>query len=503
MAVEEIGRLRTIALVGQGSTGKTQLAEAMLFSAGMTTRLGRPDDGTALMDFEPEELSRHISISSSFHHLNWKRTELILANTPGYTAFLPDAFGTMRAVDGVVFVASAGRDLKVESEKIFEQINRLGLPRLAFVSRLDRERMDFDAAMTDLEKLAAKPIALSLPIGAETAFSGVIDVLAMKALIYPDSSGKAREDELSGELRSRAEAARTNLCEAVAETDDSLLEKYLEQGELDEAELRSALRAAVLAGKLTPVLCGSGAKNVGVDLLLDAAAALLPAPSDRPPFRAQGPSNGTPIERAADPDAPFSAFVFKTVIDPFAGKLSIFRVVSGRATSDAAVLNATRSSKERFGQLLRLEGKKQAPLSSALPGEIVAVAKLKDTTTGDTLCDEKRPILFPMPERPLPVISFAIRPKTRGDEEKASQALARLVEEDPASGDSSRSTNSRDHSRRHRPDAYRGDGRKAQAQIQCGCRVDRAQSALQGDHQGPRRGAGQVQAAVWRPGSVR
>ena len=432
MAVEEIGRLRTIALVGQGSTGKTQLAEAMLFSAGMTTRLGRPDDGTALMDFEPEELSRHISISSSFHHLNWKRTELILANTPGYTAFLPDAFGTMRAVDGVVFVASAGRDLKVESEKIFEQINRLGLPRLAFVSRLDRERMDFDAAMTDLEKLAAKPIALSLPIGAETAFSGVIDVLAMKALIYPDSSGKAREDELSGELRSRAEAARTKLCEAVAETDDSLLEKYLEQGELDEAELRSALRAAVLAGKLTPVLCGSGAKNVGVDLLLDAAAALLPAPSDRPPFRAQGPSNGTPIERAADPDAPFSAFVFKTVIDPFAGKLSIFRVVSGRATSDAAVLNATRSSKERFGQLLRLEGKKQAPLSSALPGEIVAVAKLKDTTTGDTLCDEKRPILFPMPERPLPVISFAIRPKTRGDEEKASQALARLVEEDPA-----------------------------------------------------------------------
>jgi elongation factor G len=433
MAVEEIGRLRTIALVGQGSTGKTQLAEAMLFSAGMTTRLGRPDDGTALMDFEPEELSRHISISSSFHHLNWKRTEVILANTPGYTAFLPDAFGTMQAVDGLVFVASAGRDLKVESEKIFEQINRLSLPRLAFVSRLDRERMDFDAAMTDLEKvLAAKPIALSLPIGAETAFSGVIDVLAMKARIYPDSSGKAREDELSGELRSRAEAARTKLCEAVAETDDTLLEKYLEQGELDEAELRSALRAAVLEGKLTPVLCGSGAKNMGVDLLLDAVAALLPAPSDRPPFRAQGPSNGTPIERAADPDAPFSAFVFKTVIDPFAGKLSIFRVVSGRATSDATVLNATRSSRERFGQLLRLEGKKQAPLSSALPGEIVAVAKLKDTTTGDTLCDEKKPILFPVPERPLPVISFAIRPKTRGDEEKASQALARLVEEDPA-----------------------------------------------------------------------
>ncbi|MBV8055740.1 MAG: elongation factor G [Deltaproteobacteria bacterium] len=433
MAVEEIGRLRTIALVGQGSTGKTQLAEAMLFTAGMTTRLGRPDDGTALMDFEPEELSRHISISSSFNHLNWKRTEVILANTPGYSAFLPDAFGTLRAVDSVVFVASAGRDLKVESEKIFEQINRLGLPRLAFVSRLDRERMDFDAAMADLEKaLAAKPVALTLPIGAETAFSGVIDVLAMKALNYPDPSGKAREEELGGELRSRAEAARTKLCEAVAETDDTLLEKYLEQGELDEAELRGALRTAVLQGKLTPVLCGSGTKNIGVDQLLDAVAALLPAPNDRPPLRGQGPSNGTPIDRMADPDAPFSAFVFKTVIDPFAGKLSIFRVVSGRATSDATVLNATRGSRERFGQLLRLEGKKQSPLSSALPGEIVAVAKLKDTTTGDTLCEEKSPILFPLPEPPLPVISFAIRPKTRGDEEKASQALARLVEEDPA-----------------------------------------------------------------------
>ncbi|MBV8772581.1 MAG: elongation factor G, partial [Deltaproteobacteria bacterium] len=320
-----------------------------------------------------------------------------------------------------------------ESEKVFEQINRLGLPRLAFVSRLDRERMNFDAAMTDLEKsLSAKPIALTLPIGAEAAFSGVIDLLAMKVRTYPDSSGKPREDELSGDLRSLAESARTKLCEAVAETDDALLEKYLEQGELDEAEMRSALRTAVLQGKLTPVLCGSGTKNIGVDQLLEAVAAFLPAPNDRPPFRGQGASNGSPIERAADADTPFSAFVFKTVVDPFAGKLSIFRVVSGRATSDATVLNSTRSSKERFGQLLRLEGKKQAPLSSALPGEIVAVAKLKDTTTGDTLCDEKSPILFPVPERPLPVISFAIRPKTRGDEEKASQALARLIEEDPA-----------------------------------------------------------------------
>jgi len=433
MAVEEIGRLRTIAIVGQGGTGKTQLAEAMLFTAGAITRLGRPDDGTAQMDFEPEELTRNISISSSFHHLNWKRTEVILANTPGYAAFLPESFATIRAVDSAIFVVSGGGDLKVESEKIFEEVTQLKLPRLAFVSRLDRERMSCDAALTDLEKaLGAKPVVLTLPIGEETAFGGVVDVLAMKALVYGDTSGKPKEEELTGELKVRAEAARTQLCEAVAETDDALLEKYLDKGELEEAELRAALRAAVLECKVTPVLCGSGLKNIGMGPLLDAIITLLPAPNERPAMKGQGPSNGEPVERAPDPAAPFSALVFKTVIDPFAGKLSIFRVVSGRAASDAAVFNSTRGSRERFGQLLRLEGKKQTPIAASLPGEIVAVAKLKDTTTGDTLCDEKASVMFPVPEKPVPVISFAIRPKTRGDEEKASQALARLVEEDSA-----------------------------------------------------------------------
>jgi elongation factor G len=432
MPVEEIGRLRTVAIVGQGGAGKTQLAEAMLFTAGATNRLGRPDDGTALMDTEPEELSRHITISSSFHHLNWKKNEIILANTPGYSAFLSDSFATLRAVDGVVFVATAGGDLKVESEKIFDEVKKLNLPRLAFISRLDRERMSFDTAITDLEKvLTVKPVALTIPIGEELNFNGVIDLLAMKALTYNDTSGKAKEVELAGDLKARADDARTKLCEAVAETDDALLEKYLGEGELDENELRTALRAAVIAGKLTPVLCGSGAKNIGIGLLLDAITALLPAPSERPALAGQASNNGV-VERIPDPNGPFSAFVFKTVVDPFAGKLSIFRVVSGTAHSDAAVLNSTHSSKERFGQLLRLEGKKQSPLTAALPGEIAAVAKLKDTVTGDTLCDEKAAVTFPLPERPNPVISFAIRPKTRGDEEKASQALARLLEEDPA-----------------------------------------------------------------------
>jgi elongation factor G len=433
MAVEEIGRLRTVAIVGQGGAGKTQLAEAMLFTAGATKILGRPDDGSAVMDFEPEELARHISISSSFHHLNWKRTEAIVANTPGYSAFLPECFNTMRAVDGVIFVASAGGDLKVEGEKIFDEIRRLELPRIVFVSRLERERMNFAAALNDLEKtLEAKPVVLTLPLGEEAAFSGIIDVLAMKALVYADANGKPREEELSGELRVRAEEARTKLCEAVAETDDALLEKYLDQGEISDDELRAALRNAVMGCKLTPVLCGSGTKNIGVGPLLDAIATLMPAPNERPAMQGQGPSNGTPVERPHDPGAPFSALVFKTVIDPFAGKLSIMRVMSGRAATDANVLNSTRGVKEHFGHLLRLEGKKQAPLQVALAGEIIAVAKLKETTTGDTLSDEKAVIIYPQPEKPAPVISFAIRPKTRADEEKSSLALQRLVEEDPA-----------------------------------------------------------------------
>src|SRR5215831_6749476 len=433
MAVEEIGRLRTIALVGQGGAGKSQLAEAMLFTAGATTRLGRPDDGSGVMDFEPEELQRKVTISSSFHHLNWKRTEVILANTPGYNAFLPETFNTLKAVDAAVLLVSPGADMKVESEKIWTTLSEAAMPRLAFVSRLDRERTSFAAAVKDLEShLEAKPVVLTLPIGEEAQLSGVVDVLAMKALVYTDNSGKSREEEIPPNLREPAEKARNALLESVAETDDELLEEYLDKGTLPDEKVRTALHAAVAAGKLTPVFCGSGTKNVGIGPLLDAITTLLPAPNERPGQKAQHPTNGEQQERAADPSAPFSALVFKTVVDPSAGKLSIFRVASGHATSDASVLNATRSSRERFGQLLRLEGKKQAPISSALPGEIVAVAKLKDTTTGDSLCDEKSPILFPVPKRPLPVISFAIRPKTRGDEEKASQALARLVEEDPA-----------------------------------------------------------------------
>src|SRR5215469_16852024 len=246
MAVADISRLRSVALVGQGGTGKTQLADAVLFTAGGVTRLGRPDDGTAVMDFEPEELSRHESISSAFHHLEWKRNTVILADTPGYAAFLPDAFNTLHAVDGLVLVVSPGADMKVETEKIWEAAQAANLPAVAFVSRLDRENTKFDNALAD-----------------------VIDLVNMRAVRYTDTGGKAREEDLSGDLLAAAEDARTKLCEAVAESDDALLEKYLDQGKLENDELRTALRKAVLERKVTPVLCGSGSRNIGAGPLLD------------------------------------------------------------------------------------------------------------------------------------------------------------------------------------------------------------------------------------------
>src|SRR5215469_15736695 len=432
MAVADISRLRSVALVGQGGTGKTQLADAVLFTAGGVTRLGRPDDGTAVMDFEPEELSRHESISSAFHHLEWKRNTVILADTPGYAAFLPDAFNTLHAVDGLVLVVSPGADMKVETEKIWEAAQAANLPAVAFVSRLDRENTKFDNALADLTALGARPAPLTLPIGTDNALAGVIDLVNMRAVRYTDTGGKAREEDLSGDLLAAAEAARVKLCEAVAESDDELLEKYLDQGKLENDELRTALRKAVLERKITPVLCGSGSRNVGAGPLLDAILELLPSPAETAPRKGHNPASGEEIERKPDPAVPFSALVFKTVVDPFAGKLSIFRVVSGKAASDTPVLNATRQTKERFGQLLRLEGKKQAPLDAALPGEIAAVAKLKDTNTGDTLCEEKSAIILSPLPKSNPVISFAIRPKSKGDEEKASQALARMIEEDPS-----------------------------------------------------------------------
>jgi elongation factor G len=433
MAAEEVERIRNVGILGQGGVGKTCLADAIVLAAGATTRLGRVDDGSSLFDVEPEEVRRKSTVFSAFYHLGWKKHEITVADTPGYAVFQADARATLAAMTGAVLTLSPHGEVKVELERVWGWCGDLHVPAVGFVSKLDREETDLTAALAPVEQaLGVKAIPLAMPIGSAGSLQGYIDLVAMQAVTFKDDFGAPQVGAIPGELEAAATQQRDRLVEAVAESDDALLEHYLEGGALSEAEIRGALRTAVLGRAFLPVLVGSAHRGIGIAALLDAMVDLLASPADMPPVEAIDAKTGAPVERPADPAAPLAAFVFKTVIDPFAGKLSILRVVSGRATSDSGVTNASRDAKERFGQLLRIEGKKQTPIAAAVAGEICAVAKLKDTVTGDTLADEKEPVLLPRLPVPEPAISFAVQPKSKADEEKATQALHKMTEEDPA-----------------------------------------------------------------------
>ena len=429
----ETSRLRNIAIIAHGKAGKTTLAEAMLFDGGASDRLGRVDDGTSIMDFEPEEIKRSLTISSSFNHLEWNKHKINIIDTPGDANFIIDTKNSLQAVDGAVIVVDAISGVEVQTEKVWDYASQFGLARLFFISKLDRERANFSQALTEIQKvLTPKAVPLNLPIGAEDSFSGVIDLMTMKAFYFAgDLSGKMTEGEFPAALKGEAESAREKLTEAIAESDDALLEKYLDGQALSPEELLQGLRKGVVKKAIFPVLCGSGLKNMGVQPLLDAILQYLPSPSDREP--AKGINVVTKAEEIRKPEEgePFSAFVFKTVADPYAGKLTIFRVWSGTLQPDGTLYNATRQARERFGQILQLEGKNQKPVESVGAGEIAAVAKLRETTTWDTLCDEKKPILYQGISLPIPPVSFAVQPKSKGDEEKITSSLARLMEEDP------------------------------------------------------------------------
>jgi len=431
MAIE-VGQIRNIGIVGQGGAGKTSLADAILFTAGVTTRLGSVDDGTSSFDFEPEETRRKLSLTTAFHHAPWKKHELTLIDTPGYINFLTDGLNCMRACTAAVMVLEphAG-GVKVEGERVWSRAEQLSLPVVAFVTKMDRENADFDGALKDLsDNLQAKPIPIQLPIGSADTFRGVVDLLAMKALIA-QPNGQVKEEAIPAEMADAAKAARERLMETAAETDDALVEQYLEHGELTVEQLLPALRAAVHDARFVPVLCGAGAKGFGIAPLLDFLVEFTPAPGAHGAAGGEDPKNGEPIEREMQPTAPFSAVVIKNIVDPFSGKLSVFHVVSGSVGGDTQVLNVAKDAKERLGHLLRLEGKKQTPVEKLTTGEIGAVAKLKDTEAGDTLSDEKAPIRYPGLVPVSAAISFAIEPKTKGDEEKVVLGLHKLIEEDP------------------------------------------------------------------------
>ncbi len=432
MAVDDVRRMRPVGLLGEGGIGKTSLGEALLYAAGATTRLGRVDDGSSVFDFEPEEIRRKITLSTAFHTLAWKRHEVCLIDPPGYANFLPEARYAMEAMAGAVFVAGPTGQLKVESERLWGWANDLNLPRLVFLSRMDREEGTLEQAIGGISKiLDAKLVAVQVPIGAQANFRGVVDLLSMRALLFQGDNGAVQEQDIPVEVQAEVDEHREKLIEAIAELNDELLTRYLEGGEISPAELKQGLREGVITGRIFPVLCGSGLRAAGIQPLLDAVIDYLPSPADCKAKTGEHPKTHEELERSPDPAAPFAARVFKTLESP-TGRLSVFAVCSGKVESDSVVYNATRDGKERLGQLFRLDGKKQQPVPAAVVGEIVAVAKLKDTHTGDTLCDEKAPSVFDRLVDFAPVISFAVGLKSRGDEEKIMASLHRLAEEDQA-----------------------------------------------------------------------
>lgn len=434
MAKFETEKLRNLGIVGQGDAGKTSLVEAILFNTGMTDRLGKVDDGSSNMDFEPEETKRKITISSKLHHCEWNDHELHIVDTPGYTNFLHDTRSCMRVLGGAVLLISAVDGVKAQTQTLWKWADEFEVPRIAFINKLDRDRADYLKAVDDMEtSLGCRPVAVNMPIGQEENFKGIVDLITMKARFFTfDDKGTYDEVDIPEEYRSEADRLHLNLMEACAEADDELMEKYLETEKLSGEEILLGLREGTLTGVFIPVFCGSATANIGIRQLLDYIVLCLPSPIDKGIQYGTNPKTDQAEERRPNPKEPFSAMVFKTVSDPFTGKLSLFRVYSGTVKSDSMVFNPNKNCSERIGQILLPEGKKQKAVSEAVAGDIVAVAKLKETTTGDTLCDAGKPIIYECPMSMKPVISFALEPKSKGDEEKIFSGLTRLTEEDPA-----------------------------------------------------------------------
>jgi elongation factor G len=426
-------KIRNIAIIAHGSAGKTSLTEAVLFNAGAVNRLGKVEEGNTVMDFLPEEISRQISSSSATATLPWKDHQINIIDTPGYQDFIADSLYGLAVSDAVVAVICAVSGVQVNTERLWKEARERNLPGAVFINKMDRERADFSKAISEVEKtLKTRPVLLQIPIGAEADFKGVVDLISMKACLYEmDGSGKFTEHDIPADLADMADDYREKLVEFAAEGDDALVEKYLETGELTDDEVFQGLRAGVIAGDIVPAFCGSATLNIGVRKLLDAIVALMPSPSDR---GAVTGSDGKEKEIVLNPsvEEPFAAFVYKTLADPYAGKLTLFKVLSGSLKADSGFFNASRDSKERFGNLFLLQGKKQINVPQVIAGQLAAVAKLKETRTGDTLTAEGKPFVLPPLTLPEPALSYAIKPKSKGDEEKVSQSLARLLEEDPS-----------------------------------------------------------------------
>ena len=428
-----LDHVRNIGIMAHIDAGKTTTTERILFYTGRVHRMGETHEGMATMDWMQQEQERGITITSAATTCEWRGHQINIIDTPGHVDFTVEVERSLRVLDGAVAVFCAKGGVEPQSETVWRQATKYGVPRLAYVNKMDITGADFFRVVDMMkERLGANPVPIQIPIGAESSFTGLVDLIKMKAEIYIDELGTTHDEtDIPEALREEAELYRMGLVEALAETDDALMEKYLEGVPFTEAEMRAAIRKATIAGTMTPVLCGTSYRNKGVQPLLDAIVDYLPSPIDIPPVQGMSKDGDTEIERPADDDAPFSALAFKVMADPFVGKLVFMRVYSGTLSSGSYVYNSTKNKRERVGRILRMHANHREDVTEVRAGDIVGIVGFRDTTTGDTLCDEKNQIILESMEFPEPVIRVAIEPKTKAGQDKMTMALVRLAEEDP------------------------------------------------------------------------
>ena len=404
-------QIRNVAVVAHGGAGKTTLVEAMLYNTGAITRFGRVEDGTTTADYHPEEIKRKFTIHTSVVPCEWQGRKINFLDTPGYADFIADVKGALRVTEAALFVVCAVAGVEVQTEVIWDYADEARMPRLVFINKLDRENANFDRALADLkDKFKANFVPFTLPIGTAETFEGLVDVIGGQALIY--KNGNAQTQDIPETLAEVAAKIKEQIVEAAAEANDDLLAKYLEGEALTEEEIRNGLREAFAAGKFIPVLCGSAVKNIGVELLMQAILGYAPLPSGRE-------------------DEPLSAIVFKTLADPYVGKMNFIRVFTGVLSTDTALYNSTKEKAEKIGQIFYVRGKNQQPTDAVPAGDIAVLSKLQDTGTGDTLCSKEHPVELEGISFPEPTLSVAIAPQSKGDEDKLSNAISRLLEEEP------------------------------------------------------------------------
>lgn len=426
-------KTRNIGIMAHIDAGKTTTTERILFYTGRVHKIGEVHDGAATMDWMVQEQERGITITSAATTCEWLGHRVNIIDTPGHVDFTVEVERSLRVLDGSVAVFCAKGGVEPQSETVWRQADKYGVPRMAYVNKMDILGADFYRVVDMMKtRLGANPVPIQLPIGSEDVFKGMVDLVEMKALIYTDDLGKVSEaTEIPEDLKEQAELYRQNLLDAVAESDDELMMKYLEGEELTVEEIKAGIRKATIACTMTPVLCGSSYKNKGVQPMLDAVVAYMPSPLDIPAIKGVDPETGEEDKRESDDSLPFSALAFKIMADPYVGKLAFFRVYSGKLTSGSYVYNSTKGKKERIGRILQMHANRREEIDAVYSGDIAAAVGLKDTTTGDTLCDDKQPIILESMVFPEPVIQVAVEPKTKADQEKMGIALTRLAEEDP------------------------------------------------------------------------